>query len=257
MLHLFHNVYQRTCIAQKGKKAQLSWGVRRIYRLKIWELNDGPYISISTVGNILFHILHDTTGMKYVVNSVCFTGNFQKPLISPIYFVFSVNIGLFRVSVMRWRSQATSSSGKKNLTCLSVCTLPSSPWDFHICVIAFSHREILTKLRNLQMQAFAAECFPPLLAGALLALPQLCEWLCSIIWTKCDCPGKNTCLSCPPAGMSLVMLQGITAFFSHGQSCAPCISAGAMGWAKWWTGRRRRILDHLHKKIYSHYIWIC
>lgn len=79
------------------------------------------------------------------------------------------------------------------------------------------------------MEEFAAKCCPLLLAGALLALPQLSDWLCSIIWAKCNCPGKNMCLSCPPAGMSLVMLQGITAFFSHEQSCALCVSAGTRG----------------------------
>lgn len=79
------------------------------------------------------------------------------------------------------------------------------------------------------MEEFAAKCCPLLLAGALLALSQLSDWLCSIIWAKCNCPGKNTCLSCPTAGMSLVMLQGITAFFSHEQSCALCVSAGTRG----------------------------
>lgn len=75
--------------------------------------------------------------MKYVVNSVCFTGNFQKPLISQIGFVFSVNIDLFRVSVMRWRPQATSSSGKKTHLSFSLHLAILSLGLSHMCYFLF------------------------------------------------------------------------------------------------------------------------
>lgn len=93
-----------------------------------------------------------------------------------------------------------------------------------------------------------------LLSRALLSLPRLYEWLCSSIQAKCSCPGKKkkACLSCPTAGMNLVLLQAVDALCSHGFLCSLCISDDTTECVRWWTGRGK---CHLHKKVHCWYIF--
>lgn len=105
---------------------------------------------------------------------------------------------------MRWRPLVTQAKNSPSLQPAPCHPLPGTLKQ----VIAFSHWEISRKWSNLQLEAFAAECFPQ-----LLSLPQLWDRLCSIPWTKCNCPGRNPCLSFPPGAVSQEMLQSITSWF--------------------------------------------
>lgn len=125
--------------------------------------------------------------------------------------------------MMRWRPQATSGSGK-TFSWPPTCTLSSL--SLGLSHIAISHREIWRNQRNLQLSAFF--CFWQGPFWPFLSSMTDCA---ALYEQNAIALEKNTRLSCPTAGTNLVMLQGIIAFFSHGQSCALCIciSAGTMG----------------------------
>lgn len=128
----------------------------------------------------------DAVGRKNLVNSAMFYWELSETSDTCIWiFIFCKYWPNYLKQRwgMKWRPPVTQAKNSPSLLSAPCHHLPGTLKQ----VIAFSHREISRKWSNLQLEAFAAECFPQ-----LLSLPQLSDTLCSIPWAKCNCPGKKS-----------------------------------------------------------------